>query len=283
MTERAEATMDDVVRLGVEHEPEIEALLLQDEVVNLFLLGFLAVHPVDRAWWYGVVGGSASSRSRVRAAVLVLPARLAVPWAPDPADAAALGGHLAEQHRTCMVVGPREACDAMWARWAPGAVPRRRHDQRLYVLDRRPAGADPRGFRVATLDEWPVVARQAAEMEREDLGVDPLADNARAHEQVVQDRVRAGRTYVVAERGRIVFQVNVGTTSPRGCQIGGTWVPRSERGRGLATAGVAAACRRLLLRYPRVTLHVNEANAPAVRVYEKVGFRRDAAFRLLIP
>ena len=80
-----------------------------------------------------------------------------------------------------------------------------------------------------------------------------------------------------------MFQVNVGATHARGCQVGGTWVPRADRGRGLASAGVAATCRWLLARYPRVTLHVNEANGPAVRVYEKAGFRRDAAFRLIIP
>src|SRR5687767_8980727 len=112
--------MDEVVRLAVEDEPAIEALLLQDEVVNLFLTGFLAVHPVDRAWWYGVGDRHGAGGARVRAVVLVLPGRLAVPWALDPADAARLGIHLAEQHRPCMLVGPRAACDALWARWAPG-------------------------------------------------------------------------------------------------------------------------------------------------------------------
>jgi predicted GNAT family acetyltransferase len=38
---------------------------------------------------------------------------------------------------------------------------------------------------------------------------------------------------------------------------------------------------RLLARRPLVSLHVNEANGPAVRVYEKVGFDRADAFRLI--
>jgi predicted GNAT family acetyltransferase len=40
-------------------------------------------------------------------------------------------------------------------------------------------------------------------------------------------------------------------------------------------------CRRLLRRHGVVTLHVNEANLPAVRVYENAGFERQASFRLI--
>jgi predicted GNAT family acetyltransferase len=212
----------------------------------------------------------------------VLPDRLAVPYAPDPADAALLGAHVSSRHRPCLVVGPREACDRLFARWSPGLVARRVHDQRLYRLERMPAGPDPVGFRQATWEDRAVVALQSAAMEREDLGTDRLGE-ADAHEQIVQDRIQAGRTWIIEREDRIVFQVNVGTTHDIGCQIGGTWVPPEHRGRGIATAGIAATCRRLLAAHPRVTLHVNEANRAAVRVYEKVGFVRDAPFRLLIP
>jgi hypothetical protein len=40
-------------------------------------------------------------------------------------------------------------------------------------------------------------------------------------------------------------------------------------------------CRRLIADVPMVTLHVNEANHPAVRSYEAVGFRRSTPFRLM--
>ena len=61
----------------------------------------------------------------------------------------------------------------------------------------------------------------------------------------------------------------------------GTWVPPGFRGHGYATEGVRALCQRLLDDHPVITLHVNEANHPAVRVYEKVGFVRTSPFRLL--
>jgi uncharacterized protein len=264
-------------RLADEHEWAIVELLQREPVVNLFLSGFLDGHPVARACWYGVGG------DRLRGVVLVLPGRLAVPYAPDPDDAARLGAHLRRQHSPCLLVGPREACDALWRRWAPNATPRRYYDQRLYVLDAPPPAADPPGLRRATLDDARLLVEQAAAMEFEDLGVDPQAVNPIGHTSAVMERIQSRRTWIIAQQRAIVFQVNVGTTHRVGCQVGGTYVPPAHRGRGYATTGLAAVSRRLLEEYPRVTLHVNEGNTAAVRVYERIGFQRDAAYRLVVP
>jgi RimJ/RimL family protein N-acetyltransferase len=264
-----------VRRLGAEDEPALRALLDASPVVNLFLRAWLDAHPVDRGYWYGTAD--------LGAAVMVVPGRVTVPFAPDDGAAAQLGGHLRAQHSPTLLVGPRAACDGLWAGWANGWSPRRRHDQRLYVHDGRPPeGDDPPGLRLAALADAPAVAHESGRMEREDTGVDPTRDLA-GHLEAVRERIRTGRTFVIEERPGLVFQVHVGTLHPDGAQLGGTWVPPRARGRGLATAGVGAVVRRLRAIAPRVTLHVHEANAPAVRVYEKVGFRRDAPYRLIVP
>ena len=71
-----------VARLTERHTAAIQALLLDDPLVNLFLLGYVEAVGVHRAYWYGVLDGEA-----VRALVLLVPGRLMVPWAPDPDDA----------------------------------------------------------------------------------------------------------------------------------------------------------------------------------------------------
>jgi len=270
--------VDGVERLTQADEQPIRRLLEQDVVTNLFLLGFLAAHPVGRGGWYG-----AFDSGELTGVALLLPRRLAVPYCPDPTDAARIGAHLFHIRSPTLMVGPREATDALWDQWTRGRRGRSHFDQRLYVLTEAPGGRDPEGFRRAVYAEWPVISDFSSAMEKEDLGVDPTESDPQLHDHIVKERVKAGRTWVIERDGRVVFQVNVGTTHDQGAQIGGTYVPPEHRSRGLAKAGIAALGRRLLARAPRVTLHVNEANQPAVRVYEGCGFVRDAPFRLITP
>lgn len=269
---------DRVERLSPDDQPSLVALLEQDIVVNLFLLGFVRAHALSRGWWYG-----SFEDGELTGTVLVLPGHLTVPFCPDPWDAAQIGDQLYALHSPTLLVGPREACDALWDYWARKREPSRAYDQRLYLLDEAPVGEDPPGFRAAAYEEWPVIAAHAAAMELEDLGRDPTSTDPSLHDQVTRDRVKTGRTWVIEHQGTLVFQVNVGSAHDIGAQIGGTYVPPPHRGQGHATRGIAALCRRLLARYPRVTLHVNERNESAVRAYQRVGFRADAAFRLITP
>lgn len=263
-------------RLGRDHEEALRELLERSPVVNLFLMSLADASPIERSWWYGIVDGDF-----VRAAIAVVPQRVAVPWAEDDAHAAALGALLRELHRPCMLVGPRAACDAIWATWAGNAPTKRSYNQRLYVLDRAPQDPGFTGLRCARAAEWRTIAKNAAAMEVEDLGVDPSATDMALHERVVRERIDAGRTWVIHDHDEIVFQINVGTDSKRVCQVGGTYIPPKFRGQGLASRAMAALGRLLLVDHQVVTLHVNEANLPAVRCYERAGFRPDVPFRLI--
>lgn len=265
-----------VRRLAREHEAALEELLEQDRVLNLFLLGMLAGIPIQRVHWYGVL-----DEDCVRATALVLPGRLCVPFAPDPGDGALLARHLLRHEAPCTSVGPRDTVDLLWEQWGQRTRPARIYDQRLYVLREMPPHGPDLRVRRARHEEWPVISRNAILMELEDLGRDPSAEDPRRHDRVVQDRIAAGRTWVVEEEGEIVYQINAGTTLPWGCQVGGTWVPVAHRGRGWAQLGTAEVCARLMKVHPIVTLHVREDNLPAVRVYEKVGFERSTPLRLI--
>ena len=266
-----------ITRLGTPHRDVLRALLCTQPVTNLFLIRFLETVPMGRAWWLGY-----GQTGRLDAALLLIPKRLAVPFAPAAAHAEHMGRMLQPSSAPRILVGPRQACDALWRGWSPRCEIVRWYDQRLYVLDAIAPGAPPAGLRLGRADEWPEIARHSAQMEREDLGIDPRVIEPDEHRKKVKERLANGRTWVMERDGGIAFMVNVGTQSDLGAQIGGTWVPPEHRGKGLAKAGVAGVCRVLMDEYPRVTLHVNEANRPAVRCYERVGFAAADAFRLAV-
>jgi predicted GNAT family acetyltransferase len=54
------------------------------------------------------------------------------------------------------------------------------------------------------------------------------------------------------------------------------------RSRGLATAALYGVCDELLNDVPTLSLYVNAFNEPALRLYERVGFRRVGEFQTLL-
>ena len=274
--------------LSHQHYQEVSELLAQDSTVNLFLIGWLRSSGMSRAPWYGYI-----RHGRLAAVALVVPERLVVPWAPEPEHAAAIGQELRHTAQIPgMLIGPREASDALWHAWAPGRA-RLWFEQRLYVQNAAPLGPRVEGFRAATLRDLPALIIASARMEEEDLHQNPLQIDPVGHEAATRERIRSGRTWVIEREGEIVFHIHAGTWQREGCQVGGTYVPPALRGQGIGISGMCELGRALLLesagRYPpaseyavpsKITLHVNEANTRAIRTYEAAGYQRSAPFRL---
>jgi RimJ/RimL family protein N-acetyltransferase len=272
----ARGIVTQVERLQNRHRDALVDLLDQERIVNLFLLGVLDAFEIDKLSWFG-----SFDHGELTDVVMLIPGRLCVPWCPNSREAAKIGAFMAGQALPAMFVGPRLATDRLWSTWCQGAVYDRWYDQRLYTCERIPEGPAEPGFRPAQIGDWAQVAENGRWMELEDLGVDPSRHDRPGYDQSVKDRIRAGNTWVIEERGQIVFQINLGAKAPTGIQVGGTWVPPHLRGQGWATRGMRALLQRVLPRHSLVTLHVNEANRPAVKVYEKAGFVARDAFRLI--
>jgi ribosomal protein S18 acetylase RimI-like enzyme len=216
------------------------------------------------------------------AAVFVGGSWFASAHAPNPADAAAVGARVREL-RLRRSVGERAATDAFWTAWSDGHVKTVLcHDQQLMVA--RPGDVpvlDLPGLRPAVPSEESMVHDAAAEMQLEELGVDPRIEEPSIFRAQVSERLRGGRTWVLLENGELVFKAEVALKSRLGAQIGGVWVPRASRGRGFASRGVGDLTRRLLGQVPAVSLHVHERNAPALAAYSRAGYRAVLPFRLL--
>lgn len=273
------------LRLRAAHLSALREALAQDVNANLFLLGALqswGISAADGASWWGI-----GDASRLSAVVWLgrpqpdpgtsVAAGLAVPWG-DADGCEAIGRALARVGSPRLVIGPRQASDGLW-RGLGSPPPRIWYDQRLYTCTQVTPGP-ALALRMARPDELDAVAEMSARMMVEDLGEDPQAPDPEEHRRRVRARVLAGRVLLGEADGEVVFKVDVGTKTAQGAQVGGTWVPPHRRGAGLATAGMRAATGELLRRVPTVTLHVNEANTPAVRAYLAAGYRPSTAFRL---
>ncbi|WP_432904617.1 GNAT family N-acetyltransferase [Micromonospora matsumotoense] len=190
---------------------------------------------------------------------------------------AAFAEQLSAEERLCSsIVGRADAVLGLWDRLADHWGPARdvRPNQPLLATDTLPRiPVDPEVRRVRP-DEVHRLFPAAVAMYAEEVGVSPLADDdGRAYRRRVEDLVRAGRAYARLVDGEVVFKAELAVVTRRTAQIQGVWVAPQWRGRGIATAAMAAVVRDALLRVaPTVSLYVNDFNLPARRVYQRCGF-----------
>jgi len=94
---------------------------------------------------------------------------------------------------------------------------------------------------------------------------------------------RAGPYYCVKTGGKIVSAAGVHIVTPQIAQLGNIITDEAYRGRGYATACTSALAADLARRCRIISLFVRKDNAPAIHMYEKLGFarRRDIAFMFM--
>jgi ribosomal protein S18 acetylase RimI-like enzyme len=183
-----------------------------------------------------------------------------------------------------MIVGPRDAVERLWAGVADAypAPSATRTSQPVYAVERR--GMRPQaGLDVAraTLDELDEIVPNSAEMIAGEVGGDPrrAGTEFRMRTARIIDR---GWWWRARVDGRLAFMCNVGSASPYTAQIQGVWTPPAMRGKGFATLALTAICAALLDEHHTLCLYVNDFNASAIALYERVGFERVGEFQTIL-
>jgi predicted GNAT family acetyltransferase len=204
-----------------------------------------------------------------------------VPAIDDSVVCDALAPAAAGSAATRMLVGERLAVERLWELIAPTYPTPREVRARQYVYAvgpgslARPRAAPAGVARLATPADEERVLHLSAAMYTEEMGENPLARDPSGYRRRVQILTARSWTYVYDVGGTLQFKMDVGCASNRGAQIQGVYVPPQVRGRGMGTAAMAACCELAFERHPALSLYVNDFNAPAVALYERIGFQRE--------
>lgn len=188
---------------------------------------------------------------------------------------------------TRMIVGPRTDVERFWRRaraWFP--KPRgTRPVQPVYAVDRasvRAFDADPRGEAArATADELDELVPHAARMIAGEIGGDPSRASSEFRARCARI-IGEGWWWRYRVAGQLAFTCNIGSATSATAQIQGVWTPPELRGAGHATRGLAEICVGMLVAFPTLCLYVNDFNASAIALYERVGFTRVGEFATLL-
>jgi predicted GNAT family acetyltransferase len=181
-----------------------------------------------------------------------------------------------------MVVGERRTVELLWSLIGPGfPAPREvRRRQFVYAVDPDRLVRDPHGWapgiaRLAERSDEDRVLKLSAAMYTEEMGENPMARDPDGYRRRVRMLISRGWTYVYEAAGKLQFKMDVGCASHRTAQIQGVYVPPALRGRGVGTTAMSACCGLAFGRHPNLSLYVNDFNAPAVALYERIGFERE--------
>jgi uncharacterized protein len=203
-----------------------------------------------------------------------------LPVGDDPAALAALASRVAGRVSFLpgqfQVVGPRAAVSAVTARLREsGLAPRLELPQTYMAVER--GGLPPfqrvPGLRPARPEDYDLVHRTGAELRAEELKEDPRLVDPGAYGRRVEEECRQGYTYLWLEDGGLRFRASLSALTADAVQISGVFVPPGLRNRGFARRGLAELCARMFARTRGACLFVNDANAPAIAVYLRLGFR----------
>jgi len=250
----------------------VHRLLDADRVQNVYLRSELRFG-LDRADWWGVRDGD-----RLRALMLAGP--LSVPCIPDPADATLLADTACAASPPRMLVGPRPSVTALRDSLLRAQQPREvREPQPLLALDRTELlQLEPAPVRPAMRDYIDTLSFAAAAMHREEMGAESVPVDPGAWRARMTSLVDLGWSWAWIERDTVIFKAELSAWTPEVVQIQGVYTHPSRRRRGIASAGLAAVCRMLLRSVPVCSLYVNANNGTALRLYDRLGFRRAGDF-----
>lgn len=266
-----------VDRLGPRDVPEVLLFLEDDPVLNVYLVALVMRDALARPYdlWLG-----ARRNGRLSAIVFQGGVSGAVLPAGDDEEAHRLLGRALREATEprpdrIQIIGPRDAAAALRETFPePTHALRLAREQVYLALDERTLRrAEPLpGLRNAQREDYAFLYQAGAELRAEELLEDPRELDPVAYARRIDEECRDGWTWVVRDERGLVFRAGISAITAQAAQVSGVYVPPAWRGQGIARRALGELCARLLQRVPHICLFVNLVNAPALTLYERLGF-----------
>lgn len=255
-------------------------LLSADPVGNVFLLSRIAQYGLAHHRLGCYVFGAWHGAELV--GLLHAGANL-VPVCSDPQVLPRLAAHLGPWRNATSIMGRADLVVGLHAelvrRWGrPWAQVRelRAHQPLMVMGPEAVVAPDPR-VQTVTRRDFESYFRAAVAMYTEEVGVSPL-DPSNGYRRHMGQLVDLRNCFAIVDETpgqRVVrFKSDIGVAWGHICQIQGVWMDPAWRHSGAAAAAMSGAVELCRRRYPTVSLYVNDFNTPAVKLYQKVGFRQ---------
>ena len=260
-------------KLTAELEAEVLSFLAQRPLHTITMTGLVRdnglVSPANRGTFYGVVNGAGELEG-----VALIGHAILMETRTERAVAA-----FAEVAQTCftahMILGERERVEEFWYYYqGSGQQMRLAYRELLFEL-RYPIKLEPPvpGLRLATIEELDLIVPVQAQMALDESGVNPLERDPEGFRQRCQRRIEQGRTWVLMDKGELLFKADVIADTQEVIYLEGIWTNERLRGSGVGANCMSNVAQELLQRTKSISLLVDERNIRAQAFYRKCGFR----------
>ncbi len=129
-------------------------------------------------------------------------------------------------------------------------------------------------IRLAKPDDLSQIVAAHAQVLFQERGVDRLKVDPESFKKNCLNRILQGKTFVIEEKGKIIFKVEISTDTPEVVYLEGVWVHQEERGLGYGYRCLSQLIKNLLHRTTSVCLLLGEKNKAALNLYTKIGFQQ---------
>jgi predicted GNAT family acetyltransferase len=130
-----------------------------------------------------------------------------------------------------------------------------------------------RNLRRASLADLDLVVEAHNQIGIEQTGVNGLERDRAGFIHRCQTRIEREQTWVLTERGKLVFKTEVLTDTPEVSYIESIWVHPAKRNKGYALTCLTQLTGHLLKTTASVCLLVKESNTAAQSLYKRAGFK----------